>query len=211
MNNPKGTITKAGFGQTADGKAVEIYTLKNTSGAEARIITYGGIVQSLILPDKTGKLEDIVLGYDTLGGYLTNNPYFGALIGRYGNRIGCAKFSLNGQTYTLAKNNGLTLVLALSYGGRQEIVEGIRAIADKAARATAMMPAVRAPPATPRQSRPPSPARWLTTTESASRAALTSVACSTLRISRAPRARLICSTCFSPPGDHTTAYLRGMR
>jgi aldose 1-epimerase len=110
MNTPKGTITKASFGQTLDGQAVEIYTLKNTSGAEAKIMTYGGIVQSLIMPDKNGKLADIVLGYDTLDGYLTNSPYFGALIGRYGNRIGGAQFTLDGKTYTLAtNNNGNTL------------------------------------------------------------------------------------------------------
>jgi aldose 1-epimerase len=75
---------------------------------EARIMTYGGIVQSLKVPDKNGKFDDVVLGYDKLDGYLANkgNPYFGALIGRYGNRIGGAKFTLEGQTYTLATNNG---------------------------------------------------------------------------------------------------------
>jgi len=106
MNTPKGSITKADFGKTADGQAVEIYTLRNSKGSEARIMTYGGIVQSLSMPDKHGKLADIVLGFDTLDGYLTNSPYFGALIGRYGNRIGGAKFTLAGQTYTLAVNNG---------------------------------------------------------------------------------------------------------
>ena len=73
---------------------------------EARIMTYGGIVQSLKVPDKNGKFDDVVLGYDKLDGYLTNSPYFGALIGRYGNRIGGAKFTLEGKTYTLATNNG---------------------------------------------------------------------------------------------------------
>ena len=106
MNTPQGTITKADFGKTIEGRPVDIYTLKNTSGAEVKILTYGGIVQSLVMPDKNGKLADIVLGYDTLDGYLTNSPYFGALIGRYGNRIGGAKFTLDGQTYTLATNNG---------------------------------------------------------------------------------------------------------
>jgi len=104
--NSKSMITKADFGKTPDGKAVEIYTLRNARGAEARIMTYGGIVQSLLVPDKHGKLADIVLGYDTLDGYLTNSPYFGALIGRYGNRIGGAIFTLEGKTYTLATNNG---------------------------------------------------------------------------------------------------------
>jgi aldose 1-epimerase len=106
MNNqPIGTITKADFGQTPDGKAVELYTLRNTKGMQATIMTYGGIVTSLQVPDKNGKLGDVVLGYDNLDGYLKSTPYFGALIGRYGNRIANGKFSLDGQAYTLATNN----------------------------------------------------------------------------------------------------------
>ena len=102
----KGGIVKhAPFGKTADGTPVEIYTLRNISGMEARIMTYGGTVVSLKVPDKNGKLGDVVLGYDSLGGYLTNSPFFGALIGRYGNRIANGKFTLDGQTYTLATNN----------------------------------------------------------------------------------------------------------
>jgi aldose 1-epimerase len=104
--NTKPTITKADFGKTPEGQAVELYTLHNSKGAEARIMTYGGIVQSLSMPDKHGKFGDIVLGYDDLQGYIDKTPYFGALIGRYGNRIGGAKFTLEGQTYTLATNNG---------------------------------------------------------------------------------------------------------
>ena len=104
-SNSSSTITKADFGKTPEGQAVEIYTLHNSQGAEARIMTYGGIVQSLCVPDKNGKLGDIVLGYDNLQGYIDKTPYFGALIGRYGNRIGGAKFTLEGQTYTLATNN----------------------------------------------------------------------------------------------------------
>ncbi len=104
------SITKADFGRTPDGQPVEIYTLHNSKGAEARIMTYGGIVQKLLVPDKNGALADVVLGFDTLDGYTRESyvsacPYFGALIGRYGNRIGGATFSLEGQTYTLAKNN----------------------------------------------------------------------------------------------------------
>jgi aldose 1-epimerase len=98
-------VTSKPFGAVA-GKPVELYTLKNTNGAVAKIMTYGGIVQSLEVPDKDGKLVDVVLGYDQLDDYVTNNPYFGALIGRYGNRIGGGKFTLNGTTYTLATNNG---------------------------------------------------------------------------------------------------------
>ena len=103
------SITKADFGKTPDGKAVEIYTLRNGKGAEARIMTYGGIVQSLSMPDKNGKLgrRRARLRQLRLHGLLLKDcPYFGALIGRYGNRIGGAKFTLEGQTYTLATNNG---------------------------------------------------------------------------------------------------------
>ena len=94
------------FGQTADGQKVAIYTLRNSQGMEARICTYGGTVVSLKTPDRKGNLGDVVLGYDTLDGYLTNSPYFGCLIGRYGNRIGKGTFTLDGKAYTLATNNG---------------------------------------------------------------------------------------------------------
>ena len=109
--NTIGTINQAPFGKTPDGTPVEIYTLRNGKGMEARIMTYGGIVQSLKVPDKNGKFDDVVLGFDNLDGYTRDSyvkgcPYFGALIGRYGNRIGGAKFTLEGKTYTLAANNG---------------------------------------------------------------------------------------------------------
>lgn len=104
--NPLSSVTKSDFGTTPDGQQVDLYTLRNSKDAEACIMTYGGIVQKLLMPDKNGKLADVVLGYDTLDGYTgTNDPYFGALIGRYGNRIGGATFTLEGKTYTLAKNN----------------------------------------------------------------------------------------------------------
>jgi aldose 1-epimerase len=99
------SITQVPFGE-ADGKPVTLYTLRNAKGAEAKIMNYGGLVQSLSMPDRTGKFDDIVLGYDNLAGYIKETPYFGALVGRYGNRIGGAKFTLDGQTYTLAANNG---------------------------------------------------------------------------------------------------------
>lgn len=99
-------IKKQAFGVTANGEAVELYTLTNANGLEARIMTYGGTVVSLRVPDRHGKLGDIVLGYDTLEGYLKNSPYFGSIIGRYGNRIGKGSFSLNGKQYRLPKNNG---------------------------------------------------------------------------------------------------------
>jgi aldose 1-epimerase len=106
--NTVGTISQAPFGNTSNGTPVTIYTLRNSKGMEARIMTYGGIVQSLKVPDKNGRFDDVVLGYDNFEGYLINksNPYFGALVGRYGNRIGGAKFTLEGQTYALATNNG---------------------------------------------------------------------------------------------------------
>ncbi len=104
-NSSKGTITKADFGKMPDGTPIEIYTLRNAKGMEATIMTYGGIVTSLKVPDKNGKFDDVVLGYDNLDGYLTNSPFFGALIGRYGNRIAKGKFTLDGVEYTLATNN----------------------------------------------------------------------------------------------------------
>lgn len=92
------------FGK-ADGKAVTLYTLKNSKGAEAQICNYGGIVTSLKVADKNGNFSDVVLGYDNLEGYIKATPYFGCLVGRYGNRIAGGKFNLNGKEYTLAQNN----------------------------------------------------------------------------------------------------------
>ena len=99
-------VNKKTFGKTADGRAIDIYTLTNAHGVEARVITYGGILVSLRVPDKNGHLDDVVLGFDTFDGYSKPGPYFGAIVGRYGNRIAKAKFSLDGKEYTLAKNNG---------------------------------------------------------------------------------------------------------
>jgi len=100
------TIQKADFGTTSDNKSVEIYTLKNQKGMEVKIITYGGIITSLKAPDRNNGYEDIVLGYDSLSPYMSDSPYFGAIIGRYGNRIAKGKFSLNGNSYSLATNDG---------------------------------------------------------------------------------------------------------
>jgi aldose 1-epimerase len=94
------------WGKTPSGDHVQLYTLTNSAGARARIATYGGVIVSLEVPDKSGKLGDVVLGFDSLQGYLAENPYFGALIGRYGNRIAKGRFTLDGQTYALAVNNG---------------------------------------------------------------------------------------------------------
>jgi aldose 1-epimerase len=103
---PKRGVTRAAFGTTRDGKAVEIYTLTNAHGLEMRVISYGGIITSLKVPDRSGHLADIVLGFDTIDGYLKEPPYFGALIGRYGNRIAKGQFTLDGNTFKLATNNG---------------------------------------------------------------------------------------------------------
>jgi aldose 1-epimerase len=102
----KTAVKKDSFGQTPDGKAVDLYTLTNASGMEVRAITYGGIILSLKVPDKDGTLGDVALGYDSLDGYLKATPYFGAIIGRYGNRIGKGRFTLDGKEYKLATNNG---------------------------------------------------------------------------------------------------------
>ncbi len=95
------------FGEV-DGQKVYLYTLKNNKGLEVKITNYGGIITSILTPDKNGKFEDIVLGYDSLSGYLNKlTPYFGALIGRYGNRIAKGNFILDGKKYPLVVNNGL--------------------------------------------------------------------------------------------------------
>ncbi len=101
-----GQITKRQFGKLADGTPVDLYTLRNANGAEAGISTYGGLLIFLQMPDKNGKFGDVVLGYDNLDDYIKDSPYFGALVGRYGNRIAKGKFTLDGKEYTLAINNG---------------------------------------------------------------------------------------------------------
>ncbi|HZR18077.1 MAG TPA: aldose epimerase family protein [Verrucomicrobiae bacterium] len=98
-------ISRKPFGQTSDGKEVFLFTLRNTKGAEALISNYGGLVTSLKVPDRDGHLGDVVLGFDNLADYIKGSPYFGALIGRYGNRIARGKFTLDGKQYTLATNN----------------------------------------------------------------------------------------------------------
>ena len=103
---PVSNVTKKSFGQTADGQAVDLYTLKNANGVEASIMNLGAILVSLKAPDKAGTSADIVLGFDSLDGYMKPNPYFGAVVGRYGNRIAKGRFTLNGTTYKLAVNNG---------------------------------------------------------------------------------------------------------
>jgi len=100
------SVTRAPFGQTPDGEAVESFTLTNAHGIELRAISYGGIIVSLRVPDRDGRRDDVVLGHDDLAGYLAKPSFFGALVGRYGNRIAGGRFTLDGRTYTLATNNG---------------------------------------------------------------------------------------------------------
>ena len=102
----KSTIVKKPYGTTADDEAVDLYKLKNSSGMQVDIITYGGRIVNLSVPDKNGNFSNVVLNFDSLDQYQESNPFFGALVGRYGNRIANAKFSLNGTEYTLAANNG---------------------------------------------------------------------------------------------------------
>ena len=101
-----GTVSRASFGVTPDGDSVDVFTLTNGSGVEVRAITYGGIIVSLRVPDRDGRLGDIVLGFDNLDGYVESSPYFGAIVGRYANRIANGQFTLAGETYHLATNNG---------------------------------------------------------------------------------------------------------
>ena len=102
----KSTMKKQPFGKTSDGREVDLYTLTNKKGMEVAITNFGGIVVALKAAGRNGKFDDVVLGYDSLDGYLTNKAFFGAIIGRYGNRIAHGKFTLNRATYTLPKNDG---------------------------------------------------------------------------------------------------------
>jgi len=100
------TIHKADFGKTPDGKRVHLFTLASAGGLEATVSDYGGVVVRLVVPDRAGNPGDIVLGYDTLQGYLADRCYFGGIIGRYANRIAGGRFTLDGIDYTLARNDG---------------------------------------------------------------------------------------------------------
>src|SRR5437764_2740052 len=94
------------FGKTNDGQEVKVHTLTNLHGIRVRLIDYGATLISVETPDRSGKDANITLGFKTLDGYLQRHPFFGSTVGRYGNRIGGGKFTLDGKTYTLATNNG---------------------------------------------------------------------------------------------------------
>jgi aldose 1-epimerase len=108
-------VTTESFGTMPDGHAVTLYTVRNQQGMEMGVINYGGIIVSLTAPDKAGNYSDVVLGFDSLSQYIKSNPYFGALIGRYGNRIAKGKFKIDNVEYSLPVNNGVNSL----HGGTQ--------------------------------------------------------------------------------------------
>ena len=105
-NQGSGKITNKVFGTLKSGEEISLYTLENSHGVEVKITNYGGIITSISTPDKNGQFENIVLGFDSLSHYLGEHPYFGAIIGRYANRIENGQFTLDGTLYELARNNG---------------------------------------------------------------------------------------------------------
>jgi aldose 1-epimerase len=105
-NKEKASVKKEEFSKTPDDIAVEQYTLTNTHGMTAKIITYGAILTELDVPDRDGKVSDVVLGFDKLKDYLAGHPFFGATVGRVANRIAKGRFTLDGKEYKLAVNNG---------------------------------------------------------------------------------------------------------
>jgi aldose 1-epimerase len=124
-----GSVTKIPFGTTPDGTAVDLYTLKS-EGIEASIMTFGARVVSIKIPDRDGKIADVVLGYSALDGYLADkSTYFGAIVGRYGNRIALGKFSLDGHQYQIPTNNGANSLHGGTVGFDRLVWNG-RAIAD---------------------------------------------------------------------------------
>ncbi|MBD3225171.1 MAG: galactose-1-epimerase [Caldithrix sp.] len=106
QQQPQLSVTSEPFGPDVDGQPIHLYTLSNVEGMMVTITNYGAIVQSIKVPDRDGNIEDVVLGFDSLQSYIEDDSYFGGLVGRYGNRIAKGKFTLDGNTYTLATNNG---------------------------------------------------------------------------------------------------------
>src|SRR5262252_9415327 len=109
------TVTQSSFGTMPDGTGVDLFTMTNAHGLEVRVITYGAAIASIRTPDRRGRLDDIVTGFDSLDLYLTRSRYFGAVVGRYANRIANARFTLDGHLYELAANNGANHL----HGGRR--------------------------------------------------------------------------------------------
>ena len=106
QDNETLTLTKKPYGETPEG-AADLYTFENKNVMMVEITNYGGIITSIVVPDRSGKMEDVNLGFNKLQNYLDGNPFFGAIVGRYGNRIGGAKFSIDGTEYKLLANNGV--------------------------------------------------------------------------------------------------------
>jgi aldose 1-epimerase len=104
--NAAGAFDHSRYGTTQGGQQVDIYTLSNDRGVRVRFLSYGGVITEIDVPDRTGRLDNIVLGLRTMGEYETISAWFGAITGRYANRIAGAQFTLNGQTYHLIANNG---------------------------------------------------------------------------------------------------------
>jgi aldose 1-epimerase len=118
--------TSASFGKIADGTEIQLFTLANAKGMKATISTYGGTLTSLLVPDKDGKLSDVILGFDNVSGYTSpefkkSNPYFGALIGRYGNRIAKGQFTIDGKAYHVGVNNGPNSLHGGNVGFNQKV------------------------------------------------------------------------------------------
>jgi aldose 1-epimerase len=136
------SVTRAPYGTMPDGTAVEVFTLTNASGMEVRAITYGAFIVSLRVPDRSGSLDDVVLGFDSLEGYLGSGSHLGSVVGRYGNRIGGAKFTLDGKTYTLAANDGVNHLHGGKKGFDQYAWKGeeVRKGADVGVRLTLVSP-----------------------------------------------------------------------
>jgi aldose 1-epimerase len=105
-SGPESIVQRSSFGTTPDGAAIDLFTLKNTRGIEVRIMTYGATLISARVPDRSGHADDVVLGFDRFDDYLARGRYFGSVVGRYANRIGGARFTLDGRTVQLAANNG---------------------------------------------------------------------------------------------------------
>lgn len=123
------------FGKTADGQEVQLFTLTNKNGVEAKITDFGGIVVSIKTPDRKGQLEDIVLGYDSLDGYVTDKAYLGALVGRYANRIAKGEFKLNGVAYHIPLNDGPNVL----HGGPDGFNKKVWTAKDTSTRSTPML------------------------------------------------------------------------
>jgi aldose 1-epimerase len=130
MASAAADLERRPFGKTPDGTPVEAFTLRSPRGLEARVITYGAIVQSLQVPDGKGGKVDVVLGFDTLEEYVKDNPYFGCVVGRYANRIAKGRFTLDGKEYRLATNNGPNHL----HGGRRGFDKAVWKAAPKEGR-----------------------------------------------------------------------------